>query len=146
MGKEPADTFLPHRADYRTVAVLYMSDVLLTWMVGGLGSIINYLHHAFYDQCFLHVVSLHPPGSEPAIDVILRTVSPTFTLVVEGVGEYEVPTSTVKYAWALSAPFLLILVLESGLSSSSCPTLRLLLWLTPRSRIGVDSVQSIAIS
>ena len=48
MGKEPADTFLPHRADYRTVAVLHMSDVLLTWTVGGLSSISNYLHHAFY--------------------------------------------------------------------------------------------------
>lgn len=118
MGKEPADTFLPHRADYRTVAVLHMSDVLLTWMVGGLGCVSNCLHRAFYHQCFLHVVSLHSPGGEPAIDVILRTVSPTFTLVVEGVGEYQVPTSTVKYAWVLSTPFLLILVLESGLSSS----------------------------
>ena len=58
MGKEPADTFLPHRADYRTVAVLHMSDVLLTWMVGGLGCISDCLHRAFYHQCFLRVVSL----------------------------------------------------------------------------------------
>jgi len=146
MGKEPADTFLPHRADCRTVAVLHMSDVLLTWMVEGLSSISNCLHHAFYHQCFWHVVSSHSPGSEPVIDDILRTVSPTFTLVVEGVSEYQVPTSTVKYAWVLSTRFLLILVLESGLSSSSCLALGLLLWLTPRSRVGVDSVQSIAIS
>jgi len=53
MGKEPEDTFLPHRVDYRTVAVLHMSDVLLTWMVGGLVSISNCLHNAFYHQCFL---------------------------------------------------------------------------------------------
>ena len=88
MGKEPTDTFLPHRADYRTVAVLHTSDIVLTCMVGGLGSISNCLHHAFYHKCFLHVVSLHSLGSEPAIDIIFCTVSPTFTLVVEGVGEY----------------------------------------------------------
>jgi len=39
MGKEPADTCIPHRVDHRTVAVLHMSYLLLTQVIGGLCNI-----------------------------------------------------------------------------------------------------------
>ena len=39
MGKEPADTCIPHRVDHRTVAVLHISYLLLTQVIGGLCNI-----------------------------------------------------------------------------------------------------------
>ena len=39
MGKEPADTCIPHRVDHRTVALLHMSYLLLTQVIGGLCNI-----------------------------------------------------------------------------------------------------------
>jgi len=59
-------------------------------------------------------------------------------LVVEGVGEYQIPMTTVKYAWVLCIPYIYMLVFQSGLSG--CPMPRLSL--SPHSRVGLDSVRT----
>lgn len=68
------------------------------------------------------------------------TVTPPITLVIDGVGKYQISIITAKYAWArfISIPYICILVLQSGLSRCLMP------WppLTPGSHVGLDSVQT----
>jgi len=71
-------------------------------------------------------------------------VTSSITVIFEGVGRYEIPTRTVQYAWVASTPFLLLLVLQSGVSSClvvilSESSLRLC------SCVGLDFIQSVTI-
>ena len=58
MGKESANTCIPHRVVYRTVVGLYMSCVLLTTLIEGLCHIGNRNGRAFLFQDPWHVASL----------------------------------------------------------------------------------------
>jgi hypothetical protein len=141
MGKELANPSIPHWITYCTVVVLHARHLLLTRVLEGFYSIIDRRHPAFQIHCLLHVLSLHP-CDEQELTYQLGIVASSITVVFEGGGLYEMPTSSVGYAWVASAPFLLILVLQSGVSS--CLVVILLL-LTSRSRVGHDFIQSTTI-
>jgi hypothetical protein len=109
--------------------------------VEGFDSIIDRCHRAFQIHPPLHVISLHSSDDreltyQPAI------VTSSVTVVFEGCCLYEMPTSSVQYAWVASTPFLIILVLQSGVSSG---LVVILSSLTSCSRVGHDFVQSTTI-
>jgi len=58
-----------------------------------------------------------PCSSEPANwRLCVRTVTSCITLVVEGVGQYQILITAAKYPWIVFIPFLLILIFQSGTS------------------------------
>ena len=132
-----------------TVAVFHMSYVLLTWLIGGLYSIRDCDGRAFRFQGWgsWYLASLRPSDGKRAIwHISLLTGASYITLVIEGIGKYQIPMISVKYAWVMTAPYLLVLVFQSGSSAclvsglSSMSSL-----LTPCSRVGPDSVQTTTI-
>ena len=58
MGKEPANPCIPHWINYRTVAVLHASYVLLT-RVEGFCSIVHPCDRVSHTHGPWHVISLH---------------------------------------------------------------------------------------
>jgi len=58
MGKEPANPCIPHWIDYRTMAVLHLSYVLLT-RIEGFCSIVDRCDRVSHTHGPWHVISLH---------------------------------------------------------------------------------------
>jgi hypothetical protein len=137
MGKKPANPCIPHWITYCTVVVLHRSHLLLTRVLEGFYSIIDRCHRAFRIHLPLHVISLHPSDERELTYQPAAIVTSSVIVIFEGWGPFEMPTSSVQYAWIASTPFLFILVLQSGVSSR---LVVILSSLTSCSRVGHDFV------
>ena len=98
-----------------TVAVPHTNYILLTGVVEGFCGIIDRCDQASASNGPWHVISLHPCDKRDLTYHWLLVTTPSINVL--GAGQYKIPTSSVQYAWVASTPFLLILVLQSCVSS-----------------------------